>query len=200
MIQPIETEYNGHRFRSRLEARWAVFFDALDVEYEYEPEGFEDEHGTRYLPDFWLPEHKCFIEIKGTILKKRDIEKVLMLAVEHPVMVFCGQIKVPKVKKGIHLLSGSAAFAFNTLVDPETKERGGSMMLDPRPFVWHERDDGSLIIWPIPANEPVMTEEGLDLVNPLLEKTKFVNSPRLVKAYRAARQARFEFGEKPGTV
>ena len=39
-IKPIETYYNGYRFRSRLEARWAVFFDALGVPYEYEPEGF----------------------------------------------------------------------------------------------------------------------------------------------------------------
>ena len=27
-IKPIETNYKGYRFRSRLEARWAVFFDA----------------------------------------------------------------------------------------------------------------------------------------------------------------------------
>ena len=37
-IKPIETVYNGYRFRSRLEARWAVFFDAAGIEYEYEPE------------------------------------------------------------------------------------------------------------------------------------------------------------------
>ena len=51
-IRSIETEYNGYRFRSRLEARWAVFFDALGVDYEYEPEGFELPSGKRYLPDF----------------------------------------------------------------------------------------------------------------------------------------------------
>ena len=28
-IQVIETAYKGYRFRSRLEARWAVFFDAI---------------------------------------------------------------------------------------------------------------------------------------------------------------------------
>jgi hypothetical protein len=39
--------YNGYRFRSRLEARWAVFFDELGVAYRYEPEGFEL-GGTRY--------------------------------------------------------------------------------------------------------------------------------------------------------
>ena len=33
-IKPIETVYNGYRFRSRLEARWAVFFDALGITYK----------------------------------------------------------------------------------------------------------------------------------------------------------------------
>lgn len=56
-IKAIETIYNGYRFRSRLEARWAVFFDALGVKYEYEPEGFELPSGKRYLPDFKI---KCY--------------------------------------------------------------------------------------------------------------------------------------------
>lgn len=79
-IKPIETIYNGYRFRSRLEARWAVFFDALGIEYEYEPEGFELPSGRRYLPDFRV---KCwgtrghieeepfdlYIEVKGKMSK-----------------------------------------------------------------------------------------------------------------------------------
>lgn len=56
-LKPIETFYNGFRFRSRLEARWAVFFDALGVRYEYEPEGFELPNGKYYLPDFRV---KCY--------------------------------------------------------------------------------------------------------------------------------------------
>ena len=56
-IKPIETYYNGYRFRSRLEARWAVFFDALGVKYEYEPEGFKLPSGRMYLPDFRV---KCY--------------------------------------------------------------------------------------------------------------------------------------------
>jgi hypothetical protein len=64
MIRPIETEYNGYLFRSRLEARWAVFFDTLGVPYEYEPEGFELGDGTRYLPDFWLPTWDAWVEVK----------------------------------------------------------------------------------------------------------------------------------------
>lgn len=31
------TTYRGTRFRSRLEARWAAFFDAIDVAWVYEP-------------------------------------------------------------------------------------------------------------------------------------------------------------------
>lgn len=53
-MQPraIETRYQGYRFRSRTEARWAVFFDHLGLPWEYEPEGFELPGGVRYLPDF----------------------------------------------------------------------------------------------------------------------------------------------------
>lgn len=51
-LTPIDTPYKGHLFRSRLEARWAVFFDQLGLKWEYEPEGFVLSDGTRYLPDF----------------------------------------------------------------------------------------------------------------------------------------------------
>jgi hypothetical protein len=50
-VKAIETRYAGYRFRSRLEARWAVFFSSLGVQWEYEPEGF-DLKGDWYLPDF----------------------------------------------------------------------------------------------------------------------------------------------------
>jgi hypothetical protein len=55
MMPAIETVYDGYRFRSRLEARWAVFFCHLGVRYQYEPEGFEWPKIGRYLPDFYLP-------------------------------------------------------------------------------------------------------------------------------------------------
>ena len=53
-IKAIQTHYKGYRFRSRLEARWAVFFDALGVKWEYEKQGYSLPSGP-YLPDFWLP-------------------------------------------------------------------------------------------------------------------------------------------------
>lgn len=63
-IKAIQTEYKGYKFRSRLEARWAVFFDAVRIKWEYEPQGFECENGTKYLPDFYLPEQKIWCEVK----------------------------------------------------------------------------------------------------------------------------------------
>lgn len=59
----IPTVYSGHTFRSRLEARWALFFDQLGVPWLYEAEGFELPSG-RYLPDFLLPRLDTFVELK----------------------------------------------------------------------------------------------------------------------------------------
>jgi len=70
-IKAIQTEYNGYLFRSRLEARWAVFFDACGIDYEYEPEGFDLGGGLQYLPDFLLHGVKgrdggdLYVEVKG---------------------------------------------------------------------------------------------------------------------------------------
>lgn len=78
-IKAIPTKYNGYTFRSRQEARWAVFFDYLGVEYEYEKEGFNLPCGY-YLPDFWIPEWKAWIEIKGKEPTKKELEKLVHLS------------------------------------------------------------------------------------------------------------------------
>lgn len=88
-IQAIETVYKGYSFRSRLEARWAVFFDVLGFSWEYEKEGYyvgwvyHEENcqamkhpyrekdcdctakRTMYLPDFWLKDTETWVEVKG---------------------------------------------------------------------------------------------------------------------------------------
>ena len=40
-IKAIETRYGGHLFRSRLEARWAMFFDLAGIPWQYELEAYE---------------------------------------------------------------------------------------------------------------------------------------------------------------
>ncbi len=100
MAKAIDTTYNGYRFRSRLEARWAVFFDALGIKYKYEVEGF-DLDGVRYLPDFWFP-HKVpelaaqgwgmWGEMKPRQIEDTELEKVLVLVAssKHNALIFQG--------------------------------------------------------------------------------------------------------------
>jgi hypothetical protein len=64
MIRALITTYAGCKFRSRAEARWALFFDAVGIRFQYEFEGFLIRAGA-YLPDFWLPELRLFFEVKG---------------------------------------------------------------------------------------------------------------------------------------
>lgn len=72
-MKAIETQYKGYRFRSRTEARWAVFFEALGVDWMYEPEGFVLEDATHYLPDFVIGS-STFVEIKGAQPTEEEIE------------------------------------------------------------------------------------------------------------------------------
>lgn len=60
----IPTKYKGYTFRSRLEARWAVYFDLIGLTWEYEPEGYVLRNGVWYLPDFYLHQLDTFVEIK----------------------------------------------------------------------------------------------------------------------------------------
>ena len=85
MIKAIETAYNGYRFRSRLEARWAVFFDAMGILYRYEAEGYEL-GDMRYLPDFFIPledspfkDAGYWVEIKPRTLSSFEEEKLRRL-------------------------------------------------------------------------------------------------------------------------
>ena len=99
-IKAIETSYKGYRFRSRLEARWAVFFDQLGRDWEYEKEGFDLGADGWYLPDFWLPYDFSstdgdgeWIEIKPTDPSVEEIAKLdaLVRATERRAFCFCGE-------------------------------------------------------------------------------------------------------------
>jgi hypothetical protein len=87
----IETRYHDCLFRSRLEARWAVFFDALGVKWEYEKEGYHLA-SMRYLPDFWLDTVGMWAEVKPSEFnfsaKRKAIE--LVKATEHPCLQLIG--------------------------------------------------------------------------------------------------------------
>lgn len=73
----IPTRYNDILFRSKLEADWARAFDALGIEWQYELEGryFGQQF---YLPDFFLPRSRQFIEVKG-VFEPNDCRKIVAL-------------------------------------------------------------------------------------------------------------------------
>ena len=86
-ITPIETRYAGCRFRSRLEARWAVFFNYLEIPWEYEPEGYmvgPDNDQRPYLPDFWLPSVRQWVEVKGAPPALEERLRITHAVVTHP--------------------------------------------------------------------------------------------------------------------
>lgn len=68
----IKTKYGGVSFRSRLEAKWAAFFDLLDWSWDYEP---IDLNG--WIPDFVIrngSSKRIFIEVKPYL--QDDISKI----------------------------------------------------------------------------------------------------------------------------
>ena len=100
-IAAIETLYKGYRFRSRLKARWAVFFDQLGIKYLYEPDGFEkkidDEDVIRYLPDFYLPDSGTWVEVKGLITASDATKLGQFLDFGCPLPLFDGSDGAPDI-------------------------------------------------------------------------------------------------------
>jgi hypothetical protein len=92
-IKAIPTTFDGIRFRSRLEARWAVFYSIAGIRYFYEYEGFQLPSGW-YLPDFWLPDLEVWVEIKASEPTDTERRKAAELASAtcHRTFIFSGSI------------------------------------------------------------------------------------------------------------
>ena len=90
----IPTTYRGIRFRSRLEARWAVFLDHAGIDWRYEQQGYKLSNGQLYLVDFWLPNQKYWIEVKGSYPTADEIAKAEGLVNDsyHVLFLFYGDI------------------------------------------------------------------------------------------------------------
>ena len=99
-MKALDTTYKGFRFRSRLEARWAVFMDTLGVRFEYEREAYELD-GLCYLPDFWLPDNGFHLEIKPQNPNLEEEEKAYRLAyhTKLPVFILVGQPECPDIER-----------------------------------------------------------------------------------------------------
>lgn len=172
-IKPIETQYNGFRFRSRLEARWAIFFDVIGLKYEYEVEGYAMDE-TRYLPDFYIPSLDRWFEIKAKPLSDNEMKKC---------EEFCARLDNENIKFSV--LIGS----------PEVVEINDFVGISEYVWEWPSKM--------YPKNFRILAPDGLAeneyysrFVNGLWIVPN-TNSELLVKAAITAKQARFEFGETP---
>lgn len=200
-IKPIETRYAGCRFRSRMEARYAVFFDALGIDWQYEPEGFTLSDGTRYLPDFYLPAQNQWAEVKAT-LRMPDLRRIVRAAHDlrpneasphtfHPGLLILGPI--PKPTR--HLVHTRYTSLGNLVIEQrcffapcqppagiQLRGVGEHVALDEDSIDWSDSD---------PESADFLCESA---VSPCEDDDIALHQP-VVDAYRAARSARFEHGE-----
>lgn len=188
-MKAIETAYKGHRFRSRLEARWAVFFDHAGVDWIYEPEGFETPDG-RYLPDFFLPNVRkgVWIEVKPKITADALAAAKLQHVVTHT--GFDGMI-IGELPSQADLKEGPQSF-------PGVNGWSAWAMLfgtggQDSPYVFcvcrHTKKVGCEFDGRSARINPHL--------NPGDDRSYSHDAPVLLEAYDAARWARFEFGETP---
>lgn len=94
MIVAIPTIYNSVRFRSRLEARWAAFFDLLQMKWSYEPMDFKG-----WIPDFFLHDHHQYTEVKPIDEYCLQTAKKMLTAAPDETLVLLGL--APKFTDGL---------------------------------------------------------------------------------------------------
>jgi hypothetical protein len=182
MIKAIPTRYNGIFYRSRLEGRWAIFFNILGINTLYEYEGY-DLDGINYLPDFYLPDLDCYVEIKGLKPSREEQYKAYKLSeLSHKVVhIFSGSVPNP----GIETWNDCRFETFT--FDYKNKENNlrGQMYL---------KDIYALNRCPV-CQEFGFSVRGLTSKLPCgCVKRGSTKLDKLVaKAYKAARSARFEY-------
>jgi hypothetical protein len=209
-IKAIETSYRGYRFRSRLEARWAVFFDTLGVKWEYEPEGFELPDGDRYLPDFRLlsgayaGHSDLWVEVKGRFDK--DNFHRLVNAARHLPTQGGGKHDIQAYSPKL-LLLGDIPDECCAAVHPRVGLSAAGMILQ---YVFFGescgKDSGDFTTRPV--NDALLIPEDAGdawyIFSPWLEEPNYEQELTLTRqvtdAYVAARSARFEHGESGAPI
>lgn len=183
-IRSIDTEFDGYLFRSRTEARWAHFYKSLGIPYDYEPQGYEMD-GVRYLPDFWMPSLDAWIEIKGAEPTEAEFRKAQLLGdgTKKKVYVFSGNLDVPAIP-----FETESAWMYY----PDPDDDGGGWDSH---YLWCECPScGSFgIEFDGRADRLGCKRTGCLGCPPRGDRGHNYDSVRLVRAYRAAKQARFEF-------
>lgn len=190
MIQAIETRYKGYRFRSRLEARWAVFFDAMGEPWQYEPEGFILPTVGPYLPDFYLPNMQMYVEIKPPDGDKSKAEEFGMYV--NAILLLSGTPGDEKVTLFCDDVTDSGG-GFNFGQDGWLGALDGKLIFVPhdteRTFLQHGMSDELERVYSTGCCSPVTEQDR--------QRYQHIDVGPVIKASDAARSARFERGETP---
>jgi hypothetical protein len=88
----VPVTYDGIAFRSVTEARWAVFFSALRIPYQYEKPILSPFGDVIYRPDFYIPRFDTYFEVKPRSYEvvKHEIFKPLVFASYHKIALCYG--------------------------------------------------------------------------------------------------------------
>ena len=206
-IEVKETIYKGFRFRSRLEARWAVFLDSLGVEYEYEPEGFNLPGVGAYLPDFRVMcyadrGHDCepyplYIEVKGR-MDEASAAKIKTFSYYDRIDAYCDSFPdnpAPSGRKSLLIVSNiPTAQSIEDISDSSVMGSYNSIGFDLCPFNYETVDSDYF------AAYPCVDHGRFGLLGDDCHYLHWGDHLHTLYAYKAARQARFEHGEKPKLV
>ena len=197
-MRAIETEYKGYRFRSRLEARWAVFFDACGVRWEYEPEGYVLPGGRYYLPDFLLHDvtfdhagyqegQDLFVEVKGK-MTEADADKIRKFA--FPPEADGGDVWIPEKMNPLLVVGDIPAGGDISQIERSVfYGEWGPFGIDAFNFETVDGDNFGAM--------PGVGKDGkFHLFGADSSYTCGMDPVRTERAYRLARQARFEHGER----
>lgn len=196
-VRAITTRYKGYAFRSRLEARWAVFFDHLNIRWDYEPEGFELGNGLRYLPDFWLPDIGIWVEVKPGLPDDAARQKAWRLVLHSGAPLYMthgmpdgfGRVFLTTMSDyGLLSPDGDMGIEYKALVSWHTSGRSLGILDDD---AYEEFKKSGAVICKQYGSGPNMICFPEDA-------RKAPLSGIAVDALTAARSARFEFGEKGG--
>ncbi len=185
-MKPIETRAYGYRFRSRLEARYAVLMTELGVRWYYELEGFQLPSGY-YLPDFFLPDVNggSWLEIKPHSVAQEDRRHVDFWDL------------ILESKNNFFIVRGLPSSHYLSNDSPDYEEEGHLDGYDDT-YRWCVCGCGRTPGIEFDGRGDRIDCKHYDCVkSPHGDKGYSHNHPRIIQAVIAARSARFEHGEQP---